>query len=171
MRRAAAPAELPEEAEGWAREFACRVPFSVQLLLRARRVSQASDASVGPLSRRRVYLGASSSWSPRCGKVPHRDESGSCPTLFDADRRTIDRWRTFWREHFPLTTFWKVRGSSGARRPGGCSSSVAGGGLSVRDQRPRWLEEATAVSVTDHDPRGPKDRGFKMTDPSPAEDA
>jgi hypothetical protein len=26
----------------------------------------------------------------------------------DADRRTIHRWRTFWREHFPLTSFWKV---------------------------------------------------------------
>jgi hypothetical protein len=28
--------------------------------------------------------------------------------LFDADRRTINRWRAFWQEYFPLTTFWKV---------------------------------------------------------------
>ena len=28
--------------------------------------------------------------------------------LFGADRRTIARWCTFWREHFPQTTFWKV---------------------------------------------------------------
>jgi hypothetical protein len=28
--------------------------------------------------------------------------------LFEADRRTIARWRVFWREHFPQTSFWKV---------------------------------------------------------------
>ena len=28
--------------------------------------------------------------------------------LFGADRRTIVRWCTFWREHFPQTPFWKV---------------------------------------------------------------
>ena len=28
--------------------------------------------------------------------------------LFGADRRTIARWCTFWREHFPQTPFWKV---------------------------------------------------------------
>ena len=28
--------------------------------------------------------------------------------LFDADRRTIARWQTFWREHFPRTPFWKI---------------------------------------------------------------
>jgi hypothetical protein len=31
--------------------------------------------------------------------------------LFDADRRTIDRWRIFWREHFPQTPFWKANRS------------------------------------------------------------
>ena len=29
--------------------------------------------------------------------------------LFGADRRTIARWQTFWREHFPQTRFWKVQ--------------------------------------------------------------
>jgi hypothetical protein len=28
--------------------------------------------------------------------------------LIGADRRTIDRWQAFWREHFPQTVFWKV---------------------------------------------------------------
>jgi hypothetical protein len=28
--------------------------------------------------------------------------------LFDVDRRTIYRWRDFWNELFPRTTFWKV---------------------------------------------------------------
>jgi hypothetical protein len=27
--------------------------------------------------------------------------------LFGADRRTIARWQLFWREHVPLTPFWK----------------------------------------------------------------
>jgi hypothetical protein len=29
--------------------------------------------------------------------------------LFGADRRTIARWCTFWREHVPQTSFWKER--------------------------------------------------------------
>jgi hypothetical protein len=29
--------------------------------------------------------------------------------LFGANRRTVARWRAFWREHFPQTPFWKVR--------------------------------------------------------------
>ena len=28
--------------------------------------------------------------------------------LFGADRRTIYRWRDFWNERFPKTTFWKL---------------------------------------------------------------
>ena len=28
--------------------------------------------------------------------------------LFGADRRTIARWQLFWREHVPLTPFWKI---------------------------------------------------------------
>jgi hypothetical protein len=28
--------------------------------------------------------------------------------LFGADRRTIARWRVFWREHFPQTPYWKL---------------------------------------------------------------
>jgi hypothetical protein len=27
---------------------------------------------------------------------------------FGADRRTIERWQVYWREHFPQTPFWKV---------------------------------------------------------------
>jgi hypothetical protein len=29
--------------------------------------------------------------------------------LFGADRHTIARWCTFWREQFPQTAFWKVK--------------------------------------------------------------
>jgi hypothetical protein len=42
----------------------------------------------------------------RQGPSPRRVRELS--KLFGADRRTINRWRAFWREHFPLTTFWKV---------------------------------------------------------------
>ena len=42
----------------------------------------------------------------RQGPSPRRVRELS--ELFDADRRTINRWRTFWQEYFPLTTFWKV---------------------------------------------------------------
>jgi hypothetical protein len=42
----------------------------------------------------------------RQGPSPRRVRELS--ELFDADRRTIGRWRVFWREHFPQTAFWKV---------------------------------------------------------------
>ena len=42
----------------------------------------------------------------RQGPSPRRVRELS--KLFDADRRTIARWRVFWREHFPQTAFWKV---------------------------------------------------------------
>jgi len=42
----------------------------------------------------------------RQGPSPRRVRELS--KLFEVDRRTIARWRVFWREHFPQTPFWKV---------------------------------------------------------------
>lgn len=42
----------------------------------------------------------------RQGPTPRRVRTLS--ELFEVDRRTITRWQTFWREHFPRTSFWKV---------------------------------------------------------------
>jgi hypothetical protein len=36
--------------------------------------------------------------------------------LFGADRRTIARWRVFWREYFPQTPFWKLARGRFARQ-------------------------------------------------------
>jgi hypothetical protein len=57
---------------------------------------------------RRVYLGAVVILvaAMRQGPSPRRVRELS--QRFGADRRTINRWRAFWREHFPLTAFWKV---------------------------------------------------------------
>ena len=57
---------------------------------------------------RKVYLGAVVVLvaAMRQGPSPRRVRDLS--QLFDADRRTIGRWRVFWREHFPQTPFWKV---------------------------------------------------------------
>jgi hypothetical protein len=45
----------------------------------------------------------------RQGPTPRRVRELS--RLFGADRRTIERWQLFWREHVPQTPFWKsVRG-------------------------------------------------------------
>ena len=57
---------------------------------------------------RKVYLGAVVILvaAMRQGPSPRRVRELSL--LFDADRRTIARWRIFWREHFPQTPFWKA---------------------------------------------------------------
>ena len=57
---------------------------------------------------RKVYLGAVVVLvaAMRQGPSPRRVRELS--RLFDADRRTIERWRVFWDEHFPQTPFWKA---------------------------------------------------------------
>jgi hypothetical protein len=60
---------------------------------------------------RKVYLGAVVVLvaAMRQGPSPRRVRQLS--ELFHVDERTIVRWRTFWREHFPATTFWKANRS------------------------------------------------------------
>jgi hypothetical protein len=57
---------------------------------------------------RKVYLGAVVVLvsAMRQGPTPRRVRE--LRKLFGVSRRTIDRWRDFWNEHFPRTKFWKV---------------------------------------------------------------
>jgi hypothetical protein len=57
---------------------------------------------------RKVYLGAVVVLvaAMRQGPSPRRIRELS--DLFGVDRQTIARWRVFWREQFPQTTFWWV---------------------------------------------------------------
>jgi hypothetical protein len=57
---------------------------------------------------RKVYLGAVVILvsAMRQGPTPRRVRE--LRKLFGVGRRTICRWRDFWNEHFPKTTFWKV---------------------------------------------------------------
>ena len=57
---------------------------------------------------RKVYLAAIVILvsAMRQGPSPRRVRELS--ERFDADESTIIRWQTFWREHFPQTSFWKV---------------------------------------------------------------
>jgi len=55
-----------------------------------------------------VYLGAVVVLvsAMRQGPTPRRVRE--LTELFGVERRTIYRWRDFWNEHFPKTTFWRV---------------------------------------------------------------
>ena len=57
---------------------------------------------------RKVFLGAVVVLvaAMRHGASPRRVRE--LTELFGVDRRTVERWCTFWREHFPQTAFWKV---------------------------------------------------------------
>jgi hypothetical protein len=57
---------------------------------------------------RKVYLGAVVILVAAMRQGPSPRRVRELCRLFDVDRRTINRWRAFWREHFPLTPFWKV---------------------------------------------------------------
>ena len=91
------PADLPTG-------YRFRLSFCCQRDGCRKRVTPPSVRFLG----RRVYLGAVVILvaAMRQGPSPRRVRELS--KLFDADRRTINRWRAFWREHFPLTTFWKL---------------------------------------------------------------
>lgn len=69
-----------------------------------KRVTPPSVRFLGP----KVYLAAVVILvaAMRQGPTPRRVRELS--GFFGADRRTIARWRVFWDQHFPQTTFWKV---------------------------------------------------------------
>ena len=57
---------------------------------------------------RKVFLGAVVVLVAAMRQGPSPRRVRELTELFGADRRTIARWCTFWREQFPQTPFWKV---------------------------------------------------------------
>lgn len=91
------PDDLPEE-------YGTRLSFCCDREGCRKRVTPPSVRFLG----RKVYLGAVVILvtAMRQGPSPRRVRELS--RLFDADRRTIARWRVFWNEQFPQTPFWKI---------------------------------------------------------------
>ena len=91
------PADLSEQ-------YGCRLSFCCDRDGCRKRVTPRSVRFLG----RKVYLGAVVVLvaAMRQGPTPRRVRELS--KLFGADRQTIARWQTFWREHFPQTACWKV---------------------------------------------------------------
>jgi hypothetical protein len=56
----------------------------------------------------KVYLGAIVILISAMRQGPNPRRVRQLSERFGADERTIARWQTFWREHFPQTPFWKV---------------------------------------------------------------
>ena len=65
---------------------------------------------------RKVYLAAVVVLVAAMRQGPSPRRVRELTEFFGADRRTVARWCTFWREHFPQTRFWKV--AAGRFRPG-----------------------------------------------------
>jgi hypothetical protein len=57
---------------------------------------------------RRVYLGVMVVLVTAMRQGPTPKGSALLQKRFGADRRTIARWQTWWRDAFPRTKFWKV---------------------------------------------------------------
>ena len=91
------PANLPEECQ-YRLSFCCAAEGC------RKRMTPPSVRFLG----RKVYFSAVIILisAMRQGPSPRRVRELS--QLFGADRRTIARWQTFWRDHFPKTSFWKV---------------------------------------------------------------
>ena len=84
--------------------YGCRLSFCCERDGCRRRTTPPSVRFLG----RKVYLGAVVALvaAMRHGPSPRRVRE--LTELFGVDRRTIAHWRTFWREHFPYTAFWKL---------------------------------------------------------------
>ena len=91
------PAQLPEPQR-------LRLSFCCDRDGCRKRATPPSVRFLGP----KVYLAAIVILvsAMRQGPSPRRVRELS--KRFGADERTIARWQTFWREHFPQTPFWKV---------------------------------------------------------------
>jgi hypothetical protein len=96
-RKPRGPRNLPEE-------YRYRLSFCCARDGCRKRVTPPSVRFLG----RKVYLGAVVILvsAMRQGPTPRRVRE--LTGLFGVDRRTIYRWRDFWNEYFPKTTFWKV---------------------------------------------------------------
>jgi len=57
---------------------------------------------------RKVYLGAVVVLVSAMRQGPSPRRVGELTELFAVSRDTIYRWREFWNEHFPKTTFWRL---------------------------------------------------------------
>ncbi len=96
-RKPRGPRDLPDE-------YRFRLSFCCARDGCRKRVTPPSVRFLG----RKVYLGAVVVLvsAMRQGPTPRRVRE--LTKLFGVERRTIYRWRDFWNEHFPKTTFWKV---------------------------------------------------------------
>ena len=96
-RKPRGPRDLPDE-------YRYRLSFCCARDGCRKRVTPPSVRFLG----RKVYLGAVVVLvsAMRQGPTPRRVRE--LRKLFGVGRRTICRWRDFWNEHFPKTTFWKV---------------------------------------------------------------
>lgn len=96
-RKPRGPRDLPDE-------YRYRLSFCCARDGCRKRVTPPSVRFLG----RKVYLGAVVILvaAMRQGATPRRVRE--LRELFGVSRRTVYRWRDFWNEHFPKTTFWKV---------------------------------------------------------------
>jgi len=92
------PAELGEEAYAWRHSFCCaregcrrrKTPVSVRFL------------------GRRVYVGVVVLLATACESGLSRRRVAALRERLGVSERTLRRWRTWWRERFPGTRFWRT---------------------------------------------------------------
>lgn len=105
LHRANYPRKPRGGPDGLPPEYRYRLSFCCQRDGCRKRVTPPSVRFLG----RKVYLGAVVILVAAMRQGPSPMRVRELSKLFGVDRRTINRWRAFWREHFPLTNFWKVR--------------------------------------------------------------
>ncbi len=89
---------------GLAREHAERFSFCCSVEGCRRRVTPASVRFLG----RKVFFSVMVLLVPVLRDGPRPERIGRLEELFTVDRRTLGRWRQWWRETVPATGFWRA---------------------------------------------------------------
>ena len=121
---------------------------------------------------RKVYLGAVVVLVAAMQQGPSPRRVRELSKLFGADRRTIARWRVFWREHFPQTPFWKLARARFTRQLAVAElpRALLDAFIHSENSRDDW-ERLMRILIADHDHGRTIDRGKIMRNRRPAEDA
>ena len=171
LRRTSALRQLPPQAARHSRPATRATVPQTELLLRSRRLQEESDTAVGTLPRpkglprrhrhphQRHAAGADATPSPRALRslrrrpTDHRSLAGLLARTLSPDTVLEDRTRRF---------------GTGCqdRQP----AILAGGRLPPPPSPLQGLDASASISLTDHDPRSPANRGLAMIALRPAED-
>ena len=168
LRRTPALRQLPPQAPGHSRPAPRGTAPQTELLLRSRRLPKESDAATRyASSAERSTSAPSSSSSAPCGKGRRHVGSASSPSASASTDGPSLAGRSSGANTFPRHRSGSSHAPSGAAGRDRHPAVLARGCLPQPPSPLSGLDAPAAVSLADHDPRRPENRGLAMMSSDP----